>query len=445
MLKRFYSSLFIHKRFFIGFATLILGYIFSFFFEWLFVFMHVVLVLYVVLFFIDVFYIYGSKNTVDAERILPDKLSLGDENIVELVCVNTSNKTLFVRVIDEIPIQFQERDFNLYFDIKPNETKNKRYALTPFQRGEYEFGSLQVFVRSKIGLIERRFQFNTKAICKVYPSFKQLKEKAYLLSDSYFKQMGNKLLKRLGHTLEFEQISNYYQGADIRNINWKATAKKNQLMINQFQDEKSQQVYVVIDKGRTMQMPFGGLSLLDHSINSALFLLNVVNKKEDRAGMFTFSKRIENRVVAERRGNQLQLIQESLYNVNTDFFESNFGKLYNEVNANINHRGLLILFTNFETLDGLQRQLKYLRALAKKHLLLVVFFENSEVNEMTKITSVETEDMVRKVTAEHFVMQKKAIARELNKNNIATVLTTPENLTVDAVNKYLFLKNKGLI
>ncbi len=147
--------------------------------------------------------------------------------------------------------------------------------------------------------------------------------------------------------MEFEQIKEYVQGDDLRTINWKATAKKNALMVNQFQDEKSQSVYMAIDKGRVMQMPFDGLSLLDYAINSTLVLSNVILKKQDKAGIFAFSKKVENRVFAERRASQMQKILETLYNIKTDFFESDYSRLYVDIKKNINQRSLIILVHQF--------------------------------------------------------------------------------------------------
>ena len=195
-----------------------------------------------------------------------------------------------------------------------------------------------------------------------------------LMAMAYRNEYGIKKIRRIGQTMEFEQIKNYVLGDDIRNINWKATAKKNQLMINQYQDEKSQPIYSIIDKGRVMKMPFNGLSLLDYAINYTLVMSNITIKKHDKAGMFCFSKKIENRVVAERRSNQMNLILETLYNVKTDFKESDFSKLYSDLKHNIKQRSLLFLYTNFETLDGLDRQLAYLQGIAKNHVLVVILF-----------------------------------------------------------------------
>jgi uncharacterized protein (DUF58 family) len=258
-------------------------------------------------------------------------------------------------------------------------------------------------------------------------------------------QYGVKKIRRIGHTMEFEQIKEYVQGDDIRTLNWKATAKKNALMVNQFQDEKSQSIYMAIDKGRTMKMPFNGLSLLDYAINASLVLSNVILKKQDKAGIFSFSKKIDNRVVAERRSSQMNQILENLYNVKTDFFESDYSRLYADIKKNINQRSLILLYTNFETLEGLHRQLPYLKGIAKSHLLVVVFFQNTELFELATKKTEKVHEIYDQIIAEKFIFEKRLIANELKKYGIHSVLTQPENLTLDTINKYLEIKSRGIL
>lgn len=258
-------------------------------------------------------------------------------------------------------------------------------------------------------------------------------------------EYGLKKIRRIGHTMEFEQIKDYVQGDDLRNINWKATAKSNRLMVNQYQDERSQPVYSVIDKGRVMKMPFDGLSLLDYAINASLVISNVALKKQDKAGLFSFSRKVENRVVAERRPSQMNTILETLYNLNTDFVESDFSRLYIDIKRSLNQRSLLLLYTNFETLDALHRQLPYLKAIAKNHLLVVIFFENTELQKLTKTSAKNTYDIFEKTIAEKFIYEKKLIVNELQKHGIQSILTAPEHLTINTINKYLEIKARGLL
>jgi len=245
--------------------------------------------------------------------------------------------------------------------------------------------------------------------------------------------------------VEFEQIRNYVQGDDIRTINWKATSKQNKLMVNQYQDEKSQRIYLLIDKGRTMQMPFNGLSLLDYAVNASMALSHIILKKGDRAGMMTFSKKTENRVVADNKSGQLRKISEALYAIQTNFFESDFSRLYHDVKFSINQRSLLILFSNFETLDALQRQIKYLRGIAKNHLLVVVFFQNKELKNLIHSHADSMQEVYDKIIAEKFEFEKKLIVQELKKYGIYSLYTLPENLNMDVINKYMEIKARGIL
>jgi uncharacterized protein (DUF58 family) len=394
---------------------------------------------------IDFLILFVSKNGVEGNRITPEKLSNGDENPINVSIKNYYNFSVFIKIIDEIPHQFQVRDFEIKRKLKPQSQDEINYFLRPTERGEYHFGRLNVFVSSPFRLVSKRYFFDKDIMVPTYPSYIQLRKYDLIAFSNNLFQYGIKKIRRIGHSMEFEQIKEYVAGDDIRTLNWKATAKKNALMVNQFQDEKSQSVYMVIDKGRVMKMPFNGLSLMDYAINATLVLSNVILKKQDKAGMFAFSKKVENRVFAEKRNSQMQKILETLYNIKTDFFESDFSRLYVDVKKNINQRSLIILYTNFETMEGLNRQLPYLKGIAKNHLLVVVFFNNTELNELINKKTETIQEIYDKVIAEKFAFEKRLIVNELKKYGIYSVLTQPENLTLDTINKYLEIKARGVL
>lgn len=394
---------------------------------------------------LDFIILFATKNGIEAQRITPEKLSNGDENPIVVTIKNYYTFPVFAKVIDEIPFQFQFRNFSIKRNIKNASTDDFQYYLRPTERGEYHFGSLNIYISSPLQLISKRYIFSQNEMVPTYPSYIQLRKYDLIAFSNNLFQYGMKKIRRIGHTMEFEQIKEYVHGDDIRTLNWKATAKKNALMVNQFQDEKSQNIYMAIDKGRTMKMPFNGLSLLDYAINATLVLSNVILKKQDKAGMFSFSKKIDNRVVAEKRTSQMQKILENLYNVKTDFFESDYSRLYADIKKNINQRSLIILYTNFETLDGLYRQLPYLKGIAKSHLLVVVFFQNTELYQITTKKATKIQEVYDKVIAEKFIFEKKLIVNELKKYGIHSVLTPPENLTLDTINKYLEIKARGIL
>lgn len=394
---------------------------------------------------IDFLLLFATNQRFTASRNAPEKFSNGDENPVVIKLQSGYSFVTHIKVIDEVPVQFQMRNFGIERKMGRNANDSFEYLLRPFERGEYYFGRLNVYVSSPLRLVSRRFIFDEGQMVPTYPSYVQLRKYDLIAFSNKLFQYGLKKIRRIGHTMEFEQIKDYVNGDDIRTINWKATAKKNQFMVNQFQDERSQNVYMAIDKGRVMKMPFEGLSLLDYAINSTLVLANVILKKGDKAGMFTFSKKVENRVAAERRTAQMQRILETLYNVKTNFFESDYGRLYADIKKNINQRSLILLYTNFETVDGLHRQLPYLKGIAKSHLLVVVFFENTELEEVIHNKARNIQEVYDKVIAEKFAFEKRLIVNELKKYGIYSVLTQPENLTIDSINKYLEIKARGIL
>ncbi|WP_445737266.1 DUF58 domain-containing protein [Mariniflexile sp.] len=443
-MKRLFKNMYLNVRFFISVGFLVLLFILSYIFSGLLVIAQMLFFVFVGLLVVDFILLFKQKG-ISASRNLPEKLSNGDDNPIEITLQNNYNFASNIKLIDELPFQYQKRNFEIDSKLTKQEHKKITYTLRPLERGEYYFGNLNLYASSPIDLISRRFQFGNDAMVPNYPSFLQLKKYMLLAFSNRIFEYGLKKIRRIGHTMEFEQIKDYVQGDDLRNINWKATAKSNRLMVNQYQDERSQPVYSVIDKGRVMKMPFEGLSLLDYAINASLVISNVALKKQDKAGIFSFSRKVENRVVAERRPSQMNTILETLYNLNTDFVESDFSRLYIDVKRHLNQRSLLLLYTNFETLDALYRQLPYLKAISKNHLLVVIFFENTELQKLTQKSATNTFEIFEKTIAEKFIYEKKMIVNELQKHGIQSILTAPEHLTINTINKYLEIKARGLL
>jgi len=440
-IKPFY----IQNRFFYACIGIMVLFVLSFIFPRGFAVVKLLLLLLVTLTILDTIILFTAKTGVKGRRNLPEKFSNGDQNPVHLVIQNYYTINVNVKIIDEIPEQFQVRDFSIERTLEASSSSEIQYQLRPLERGEYHFGKLNIYVTSVFGLIARRFISDDNAMVPTYPSFMQLRKYDLMAISNNLHQYGIKKIRKIGHTMEFEQIKDYVLGDDLRTINWKATAKRNQLMVNQFQDEKSQPVYSIIDKGRVMKMPFDGLTLLDYAINAALVISNVALKKQDKAGILAFSKKVENIVVAQKRTSQMNLILETLYNVNTDFFESDYSRLYADCKRNITHRSLMLLYTNFETLDSLHRQLPYLKGIAKNHLLVVIFFKNTELNALITEKAETVQEAYDKVIAEKFAFEKRLIVNEIQKYGIQSILTSPQDLTLDTINKYLEIKARGLL
>lgn len=443
MLK-FLKSLYLSSRLYYLIFAIALMFMGSFWWNELYPIIWVLVFLIVLSIVVDISLLFRG-NLFFAERLLPDKFSNSDLNKVMVSLENSYPIKLKVEIIDEIPEQFQKRDFLKTALLNAGERKEEAYFLQPYERGEYVFGKLNIYVQSLLGLVKRRYAFQDQQKVNVYPSIIQMKKYEFLAIDNRIFGYGFKKIRRIGHTMEFEQVKDYVRGDDIRTINWKATAKRGSLMVNQYQDEKSQAVYSIIDTGRVMKMPFEGLKLLDYAINSSLAFSNIALKKKDKVGLVTYTHEVTNFLPATNRSIQLNKILESLYAVDTQFKETDLALLYAQLKRKVTRRSLIMLYTNFEHFSSLKRQLPYLKAIAKKHLLVVIFFENTELEELLEKSPDNTPEIYDQIIARQFKDDKERMLKELTNHGIQAVLTPPKELSVQTINKYLELKSRGLL
>ena len=440
-----FKNLYVHQRFYVYISIISALFLVSFWLPILYLVAWFCVLVLITLFFGDIYLLFKAEKGVEARRLLTEKFSNSDENPITITLKNKYPFKVEVKIIDELPVQFQKRDFSHTYSINSNENYNFEYTVTPVERGEYHFGKLLVFTSTKFRMVARRFVFEENKSVAVYPSYIQMKKYEFLAMSNRLTEFGLKKIRRIGHTLEFEQIKNYIAGDDVRTINWKATAKRNELMVNQYQDEKSQPIYSIIDLGRVMKMPFQELKLLDYAINSTLAFSNIALRKNDKAGLITFSKKVDTILAASNKKTHLNTINEALYNINTQYTDSDYGYLYALIKRKVTQRSLLILYTNFEHISSLKRQLPYLQAISKFHMLVVVFFENTELDDVIQTDAESIEAIYNKTIAEKFAYEKRLIVKELEGKGIYAILTKPQNLTASVINKYLEFKAKGFI
>jgi len=442
---KFIKSLYLHPLFYWIITAIAVVSVLGYFFSILFAIARLLCLLFVIVIGLDIALLYRVKNGIQASRKCPEKLSNGDENPISINVEHNYNFSIGVELIDDIPVQFQKRDFHYCFTLKVGEGNLINYNLRPLARGEYHFGNINIYASSFLGIVKRRYRIDAKEMLPCYPSYMQMRQYELMDISNRLTDFGVKKIRRIGHQMEFDQIREYVKGDDYRTINWKATARKSQIMVNQYQDEKAQPVYSIIDCGRSMKMPFYGLSLLDYAINTSLVISNTAVLKHDKAGLLCFGEKVQTHIPAGGRRTQVKKIMEVLYNQETTYPEPNFELLYTSVKHYVRGRSLLMLYTNFESLDSMKRQLPYLQGLAKDHLLVVVFFSNSEIHEMTRQPAKSIEEIYVKTIGEKFMYDKKLIVKELEKYGIHAILTDPKDLTIKTLNKYLELKSRGLI
>lgn len=441
-----WQGLFLRIRFFQGLGLLALLFCLCFFLpEWALFVCQMLLLAYLVMVLADGIFLFSAKNGTIASRQIGSVLSLGSENPLSYKLTSQYPVSIRFRLVDELPVQFQDRDSFTEGRLESGKERELHSRLVPKTRGKYEFGDLLVFVWSGLGLVERRFRLPASVSVSVFPSLIEMRKHQLLATQRLSLNEGIRKVRRVGHTYEFDHIKEYARGDDPRSINWKATSKVNRLMVNHYDDEKSQQVYSVIDLGRNMHSPFNGMSLLDYAVNTSLALSAVILKKDDKAGLIALGDTSYQFIQAERGQAQMSRLMNALYNVQECEGDGSMDRLFHLVRSHIRNRSLLLYFTNIESLNQLERIQPFLERIQSRHLLVVVLFENEEVLDFTRSTQTQLSGIYAQTIARKYLSEKQQIAHRLRKSGIFTVLTQPRNLTMASINQYLELKARGLV
>lgn len=393
----------------------------------------------------EIVVLFAKGSSLSVTRKVPLRLSNGDANTITLSASSRYPFPVTVSLIDEIPVQLQYRNFHLSFSIKPNQNLDFDYELTPTERGVYSFGKINAYITTAINLVERRVRYNEEADVKVYPSFIQMRKYELMAVNNRLSDIGINKLRSVGKHTEFDMIKEYIEGDDYRTINWNATARKGSLMVNKYLEEKSQHVYSIIDKSRLMFFPFNGLTLLEYAINSTLAFSNIATLKDDKCGLVTFNKDVDTFVYPEKKRSHIHLLMESLYQAKSSWLTSDFELLYVNVKRRMPQRSLIMLYTNFESVNSMKSVLPYLKLIAKQHLLVVVMFENTEIGSLLSTPAQNVEEFYTKTIAEKYRYEKREITSILRRNGILSVLAPPQGITPAVISKYLEIKADSLV
>ena len=265
-------------------GVLIIAILFVLGFIWSPVFLvaQAVLALFLALVLLEFVILQFKKAPIIGSRDVMNPLSVGDDNRVRISITNKFNFTVRAVVYDNPPYQLQLRNKHFKTILASDDSTDFSYHVHPTDRGEYKFFDIYVYCSTLTHLIQRKVVIESTQVVPAYPSIIQMK-KYELKVFAKTAVQGIKKIRRLGHNNEFEQIKNYIQGDDIRTVNWKATARRNELMVNQYQDEREQQVYAIIDKSRSMRMPFNQLTIAGLLRSTLRWLLPMfVLEKETR-------------------------------------------------------------------------------------------------------------------------------------------------------------------
>ena len=322
------------------------------------------------------------RGQIEIRRVVPQRISIGVPSAVALAVHNRSRRRVEVRLAEDLPEGLAAHPAQCVGVFGPGARGTLSYRLLARRRGRYALRRLDVRVLPQLGLFWRQFRHEAAGEFDVYPNLANMKRYDLLLRRGLTHEAGLARLRQIGQGSEFESLRHYTPGDDMSRVEWKATAKRAQLVVKNYQPERRQSVLVAIDVGRATAGEFGGISRLDYLVNAALMLAYVALRQGDWFSLVAFSDRVESYLPPVRGVKNVERVARSLYELQPRLVEADYGAACRFLALKNRKRSLICLMTDVIDRQASDVILAYLARFARRHLPLAVTLANPELREL---------------------------------------------------------------
>jgi uncharacterized protein (DUF58 family) len=400
------------------------------------------------LYFLDFFLTPAPREALSAEREFghakrwpAEKLYYKTGNDISFRVRNRTRDTLTVQARDGITDRhFTVTAENTSHTLPPNGEVVFSYTATPSKRGAFLFPHIYLRYNGLLSLCVRQFTCPCPGDYKVYPNLKDLGRYRLMTQKNRLLPPGEKTVKLPHSGAEFESLRQYVDGDDYRKINWMATARENRVIVNQYQAEKNQPVFILLDAGRAMSYTANGYKKLDYAINAALILSDIVNRQGDNSGLLVFDETVRSMIMPGKGAAHRNKMMETLYHIPESRSRSDYEGAFRHLCEKQKRRALVFIFTDFEILEEAEALTAHIAALRKRHLPIVTFMKNDNAEALAEQEVYGRKDKILRNTAREYLEERKKIFRLLNAMRVPNMETEAERFTAAAVNKYLAIQ-----
>jgi len=384
-----------------------------------------------------------KPNKITVFREMEVKLSLNADHIVAITVLNHSDKRLYVEVRDDIPEHFEFETINEEGFVSGHYQRTFSYRLKPLKRGEFIFPAINYRYKGVLGFITRQGKDATPATYKVYPNMKDIsKYSLSALSKNIFLS-GIKKIRTATTGGEFDSLRAYNEGDSEKTVNWKATARKNELIVNTYVPERNQYIYVLLDASRVMNSVYNNIKMIDYGINASFLLADHCIRGGDNIGLIAFDSEVRRVVKPGKGAAQFSLLAEELYNVEENENSANYDEAFSKLSAMQKRRSLVFIFTELFNAEETERFAKAVKNRLKGHLVYSITMKDPRIDCMAK--GEGTDDVYLKSSSLKFMEDRKAIAKTLSGYGIHNIDVEPDKLSLAAVAEYLNVKRQGIL
>jgi uncharacterized protein (DUF58 family) len=371
--------------------------------------------------------------------------ALGNTTDVELSVLQGGKQLLFCRLLDNLPAAFLESPDWQPLTAYPGIPAKLRYSLAPRVRGDQATGNLYLRYRSAAGLIERWAVADLPQTVRIYPAVRPIEEQSLFLARTRQVELQLRRQRQRGHGREFESLRDYLEGDDLRDVCWKASARRGTLVSKQHQIERSQPVWLMIDAGRLLQARVGNYTKLDYATTTALAMSQLALVSGDRVGLLAYGRDTQQVLAPARGRTHLRQMMESLALVHGEPSEADHLRATVTLNRLQPRRSLVLWLTDLaetsmrpEIVDGAAQ-------LMRRHLVLLVAIEQRDLKRIAATRPQDAKQMFECAAAQELVHWREVLLARLRERGALTLETYPEDMTASVLNRYLEIKEKSLL
>lgn len=388
------------------------------------------------------------KGVFSVSREYDYKMSLGASNPVKITLVNLSKRYCTLLIKDEPPLlHFASSGNRQKLELSARQKAEMIYHVVPAKRGDYSFGVINIRFRSRLGLFTYQIKIDdteNKSL-KVYPNIQDIRHQSLNAHKGYILESGIKPSGHKGLGTDFEGLRDFVPDDEYRRVNWTASARRGKLVTNEYRDEKSQNILLVLDSGRMMTADIQSLSKFDLAVNAGLMLGYVGVSKDDKVGLMVFDNQVRLFLPPKKGKGQLQRILSSLYNIQANVVEADYRAACHYIMEQNKKRSLVCIFTDLIDHEASTRLISYVSLLTKRHLVVCITLIDSEVIRTANLIPANSQELFEKSVAEGVLRDRERAIALLQNVGVNVINVPAENLSAATVNKYLELKGRGSV
>lgn len=388
------------------------------------------------------FVLTPAAKKISATRAVADRLSIGRKNEVLIEVYNQSGVPVRMRVRDDFPQQLESDVREFDFALKAKSRASLNYSLLPRSRGAYHFQNITLRYLSPFGLFWRETKMKMPREVKVYSDLVALKELSVKLSQS--SELGDLRMRKRGHGTDFASLREYVSGDDTRNVDWKATARRERPVVRVYEVEQEQTLMVLLDAGRMMVSDLEGLSRFDHALNAALSLVLTGLHRNDQVGFGIFADKPLLYMPPRRGKPYLTRILEASCDVKPKMVEPDYVGALSFFASAQKSRSLMVVLTDLTDPLGSQTLLTGLSSLAPRHLPFCVTLRDRQIEQVAMTKNLIEDSLIfKRAVATDLITQRELAFSHLVRRGCLVLDCPPQELSEKLVNRYLEIKQRG--